>query len=265
MRRRGENVLHPVRPNAGVEAAYRRRLWRLIEEMRDSFAYRIKAAYRANEPIMARDDLPASEIQDAIRKLARQWQHRFDGAAPDLAKFFAIAASRRSDAMLKSVLKKIGFTVQFKMSRAMRDILKATIEQNVQLIKSIPEEYLTQVQGSVMRAVQTGRDLGPLAKEIEAHYGVTRRRAALIARHQNNMATAAMTHARQTEVGIEEAIWQHSGGGREPRPTHVANSGKRYKVAEGWFDPEKRVRRKIWPGELISCKCVSRPIVKGFT
>ena len=70
-----------------------------------------------------------------------------------------------------------------------------------------------------------------------------------------------MTRARQVEVGITEAIWMHSHAGKEPRPTHVANDGKRYKVAEGWFDPDPRVRRHIVPGELINCRCTTRSIV----
>ena len=57
----------------------------------------------------------------------------------------------------------------------------------------------------------------------------------------------------------------HSGGGKEPRPTHLA-AGKRkqrYDVREGWYDPA--VGKNIFPGELINCRCVSRPVIEGFT
>jgi len=80
---------------------------------------------------------------------------------------------------------------------------------------------------------------------------------------------AAFFHMRTLELfrslGIEQAVWLHSGGGKRKRPTHVANSGKRFNVAEGWFDPDPKVRRHIHPGELINCRCVCRPVVKGFT
>ena len=152
------------------------------------------------------------------------------------------------------------------MTPVQRDILQATIQSNVELIKSIPAQYLTQVQGSVMRSVQTGRDLGTLAKELQEHYGVTKRRAAFIARSQNNLATASMTReSRQTELGITEAIWTHSGGGKHPRPSHLAagRSKTKYDVKTGWYDPE--VGKNIWPGELPNCRCVSRAVVKGFS
>lgn len=264
-RRDKGKVLRPVHPNAGIEADYRRRLVALVAEMHNSFDYWISAKYKANKPAIAQDATPAAELQDAIDKLAKQWRSRFKEGSEALARYFATQAFRRSDAALMKILKDAGFTVKFKMTAPMRDILRATIEQNVQLIKSIPEQYLTQVQGAVMRSVQTGRDLGSLAKELEHNYGVSKRRAALIARNQNNMATASMTHVRQTEVGITEAVWLHSHGGKEPRPTHIKNTGKRYNVAEGWFDPDPKVRRNIWPGELINCRCVSKPVVKGFS
>jgi uncharacterized protein with gpF-like domain len=241
--RKGEKVLPAVHPNVGLEAAYRRRLRALVEEMHRSFDYWLKAAYRRNEPAIAQDEVPAAELQKAIDELTKQWRRRFKEGSIDLAKWFATKASRRSDDALRAILRRSGISVEFQMSPAMRDILRATIEQNVSLIKSIPEQYLTQVQGAVMRSVQTGRDLGSLAKELEEHYGVTRRRAAIIARSQNNLATSSMTAARQNEVGITKCKWLHSHGGKEPRRTHVAESGKEYNPAVGWYDPEAyRVR-----------------------
>jgi uncharacterized protein with gpF-like domain len=64
-------------------------------------------------------------------------------------------------------------------------------------------------------------------------------------------------------MGLIDAIWLHSGGGKTVRKSHVKNSGKRYDIRTGWYDPE--VKRFIQPGELINCKCVSRPVVRGFS
>jgi uncharacterized protein with gpF-like domain len=172
--------------------------------------------------------------------------------------------AQRTDAALRAILKKGGFAVKFRMTRAMNDVLRATIAEQVGLIRSIPEQYLAQVQGSVMRSVQAGRDLGTLAKELQAHYGVIKRRAAFIARDQNNKSTAMMTRVRQTELGIKRAEWRHSGGGKTPRPSHVKASRDRiqYDVDRGWFDPDEG--RYIFPGELINCRCVARSIIPGF-
>lgn len=265
-------LLPPVHPNAGLEAEYRRRLVALVEEMHTSVFYWLQAAYRRNEPAvvaLATDELPATTLRRALRELQRRWQHRFDEAAPELARYFAKAVAQRSDRTLMSILRKQGFSVRLKMTRGMLDQLHATINANVGLIKSIPQKYLLDVEGAVMRSVQAGRDLKTLTAELEQTYGVTRRRAALIARDQNNKSTAAMTRGRQMEMGVKEAVWVHSHGGREPRPTHLA-AGKRrqrYNVKEGWFDPDAEGRGKgknIFPGELINCRCVARSVIPGF-
>jgi uncharacterized protein with gpF-like domain len=261
----GGKALGPIHPSAGLEVAYRRKLLKLVDEMGASIAWFVPATYRANEPAIAQDIDPADALRKKMADLSKRWLKRFDQSADDLAEWFAQAASDRSDAALKAVLRKGGFSVKFKPSPAQRDTMKATVQANVSLIKSIPQQYLASVEGAVMRSVQTGRDLGSLTKELVEHHGVTQRRAALIARSQNSMATSALTRARQVELGITQAIWQHSGGGREVRPSH-AKAGRdkqRYDVAKGWYDPD--VGDYIHPGQLLNCRCVSRPVIPGLS
>ncbi len=111
-----------------------------------------------------------------------------------------------------------------------------------------------------MRSVQTGRDLGQLRSDILARYDVTKKRAALIARDQNNKATAVMEKARRISIGITQAKWAHSRGGKEPRASHVAANGKIYDVAKGCLIDGKY----IMPGEEINCRCVSHAVIPGF-
>lgn len=263
--RRKDRPLPPVLPGPAIETAYRNTLDKLIKAMFKSVSYWVEAAYKHNEPLvveLAEDELPANELQRQMKILKSRWEKRFNGVAEDLAKYFAKAAYRRSEAQLKSILRKGGLSVQFDITRAQTDLMAATVHENVALIKSIPQHALLQVEGAVMRSVQAGRDLAPLAKFINHQYGVTKRRAALIARDQNNKATGAMTRERQLELGLEEAIWQHSAAGKEPRPTHVKMNGKKFKIAKGMWDAAEG--RYVHPGELINCRCTARPIVPGF-
>lgn len=262
-RRRRSKTVPAVRPNAGLEAAYRRKLDVMVRGMCAEVEDDLHALYKSDPPVMAQDATPSKELQKAIAALAKKWQHRFDDSAGELAKFFAKNATSRSDAAMRSILKRGGWSVEFKMTAAMRDVLEATTAANVALIKSIPEKYFGEVEGIVMRSAQVGRDLSTATNEIESRYGVTRSRAAFIARDQNNKATAAMTRARQTELGIRKAVWLHSAGGKEPRPTHVKNSGKVYDIEKGWYDPA--VKRYIWPGTEPGCRCVSKSVIEGFS
>jgi uncharacterized protein with gpF-like domain len=254
-------TLPAIRPNVGLEARYRRRLEALIDEMNKSFQRFLLAAYREHPPEMAADRAPAVSLHEAVRRLADRWQKRFDAAGPALARFFAQSAYRRSDASFKSILKRHGLSVELKLTPAVNDTLQASIAEQVGLIKSIPQQYLSQVQGLVMRSVQEGRNAAYLADELVKRYDITRRRAAFIARDQSNKATATINRVRQQELGITEAIWVHSGGGNHPRPTHVQASRDkvRYDVREGWLDPA--VKQRIWPGVLPNCRCVSKSIL----
>lgn len=255
-------VLRPVHPSAGIEAEYRRRLVALISDLDRSVAYWLKAAWNKNTPHLAQDELPVETLRRAIRALTRRWQAKFNDLAGDLASYFAQSVSQRSDAALKAALKKGGFTVNWTMTRAQRDVVNAVVHENVALIKSIAQQHLSKVEGIVMRSVATGRDLGQLTKDLQEQFGVTKRRAQFIAQSQNQMATAALTRARQLEIGITEAVWQHSAGGARPRRSHVANSGKTFDVQKGWYDPDEKVW--TWPGMLPRCRCVSKAVVKGF-
>jgi SPP1 gp7 family putative phage head morphogenesis protein len=257
--------LRPLHPNLGLSLAYRKKLDKLIAEMNASVDYWIKSTYRNNLPAtMAFDDiLPANALKRAIALLRKRWLRNFDRAAPKLAKYFATAVQNRSDKALAKILRDGGFSVKFQMSQAMKDVVHATTTENVGLIKSIASQHLTEVEGLVMRSVSRGRDLGYLSKELQKRYGVTTRRAALIAKTQNNMATSAMHRVRQEELGITQAKWRHSGGGKHPRPTHVANNNKLYDIKQGWYDPHEK--RYIWPGELINCRCQSISVIPGFS
>jgi SPP1 gp7 family putative phage head morphogenesis protein len=263
---RNVKVLRPVRANAGIQAAYRGQLEDLISEMHESVTYWVEAKYKNNEPrvvALAGDAAPSEVLRSAVAGLAKRWQDKFDEAADRLAKYFATAVEDRSSRALKKILKDGGWTVRFTMTPAMRDVFDATVNANVALIKSIPEQYLGGVEQLVQQSVQRGGDRGLLAKQLQEKYGVTKRRAALIARDQNNKANATFQKVRQLELGITDAIWMHSHGGEVPRPTHVAMNGKPYKIAEGKYDSAEG--RNVMPGELINCRCASRPIVSGFS
>lgn len=257
-------VLRSVHPNVGVEMEYRRQMFRLIDQMHNSIMYWVEVRYRNNEPAITMDaKTPAVQMRMTISKLRKQWLKRFDQAAKDLAEFFAQDVSERSDAQMKSILKKAGMSVKWTMTPAQRDIMQATVQANVSLIKSIPQEYLKNVEGAVMRSVQTGRDLATLSKELRTKFGVTKRKAALIARDQNNKATSAFQRSRQQELGIEEAVWMHSHAGEVPRPTHVKMNGKKYNIKEGMWDEDEGAY--IWPGQLINCRCTSKSVIPGFS
>jgi SPP1 gp7 family putative phage head morphogenesis protein len=254
-------TLGAAHPNAGLEVQYRRKLVRLVDEMNRSILYWIRVYYRRDPPEIAQDS-PASTLIKAIRGLGRRWTRRFNDTADELAAYFGTAIRKRSEAALQDILRRGGFSVRFRPSAAVRDVMDAIVAGNVSLIRSIPAQHFTQIEGMVMRSVQAGRDLKQLTDDLQDAFGVTRRRAIAIARDQNNKATAMITRARQMEIGVTKAIWLHSHGGN-PRPEHLSWSGQEYDVAKGMWS--KVDHAWVWPGTAINCRCVSKSIVPGYS
>jgi uncharacterized protein with gpF-like domain len=273
LRKRGrQQSLKVTWPSAAIEAEYKKRLVKLLNEMSRSVIYWVTAARRKQEPAvvtLAMDDSASFTLARAMRELRRLWYRRFDAAAKKLAKYFALSAARRTDEALKKILRDAGMSIEFKMTAAQRDVLNAVIHENVALIKTIPRKYLAQVEGQVMRSVVAGRDLKSLTDELHQTFYASKKYAAFVARDQNNKVTGALQKVRFLESKIDEAEWMHSHAGREPRPNHVkfGRERKRFSVAQGMWDPDANGKGKgawIWPGQLISCRCSCRPVVKGF-
>ena len=260
-RARPPKTLDPVRPNEGLRTAYQRKLESMVDDLHASVFYWLRSAYRANEStILANDASPSRDLNAAMRRLSRRWQRNFDKGAPDLAAWFAQNSAERTDAALQATLKRAGITVKFSLSQGARDVIHATTYENVSLIRSIAQQHLAEVEGIVMRSVSQGRDLKTLTDDLEERFAITRRRAVLIARDQSNKANATIQKTRQREVGITEAIWCHSRGGKHPRKSHVDFDGKRYDINDGALIDGKR----IWPGTEIWCRCYSKPVLPGF-
>jgi uncharacterized protein with gpF-like domain len=204
-------------------------------------------------------------VQRTLERLTKRWETKFDGMAHRIADKFASGSWTATDNGVRASFAKAGFTVKFKPTRAMRDAYAVRVQANVDLIRTIPQQYLKDVKTQVWNAVTAGSDMSRLTADIQKVYKVTQHRASFIARDQNNKAKAAFEDARRKELGIEEAIWTHSSAGKEPRISHVWASQHRvrYKISEGWLDPA--VNKHIWPGTEINCRCMSRAIIPGIS
>ena len=141
-----------------------------------------------------------------------------------------------------------------------RQALQEWIDQNVSLIKSIPQEALSEMHSIVSQGFKTGATLTSIEKEIRNTYHVKRSSAKLLARDQIAKLNGQLTKQQQTDAGVNEYIWSTSGDSRV-RETHKKLDGKKFR----WDDPPvvtppgKPVRR-CHPGEDYQCRCVALPV-----
>lgn len=263
----------PIRPNAGLERDYRKKLLALVDEMYASVTWWIGAEYRSQLPrIMeydrAQDASPAAELMQALKRRLRQWQRRFDDKAGMIAQWFARQALKSTSAAVAASVAgaaggtAAGVAVQFQMTRAMNNAVASIVFENTSLIRSLPQKAFLEIEGLVMRGVRTGYDAGRLTEELQQRFGVTRRRAEFISRDQMNKATEALSRVRMTELGITEAVWIHTGTGRQPRPSHVRFNGQVFELARGMYDED--AKKWVQPGELPNCYCTKRPLIPAY-
>lgn len=246
-------------PSSAIKADYQKSLSSLVDEMRDSVLWWIRARYRAREGEIVEvtaDKSPSRDLEGEIRALFRQWDRRFDAFAAHKARLFARRTNTGTTRQLYNAMKEAGLTVRFKNSRRVNNMLQAIIAENVGLIRSIPQQFLGQVRTVVMQSVANGRDMAFITREIEERYKVSRNRALTIARDQTNKATEAVSRARCQDIGVTHGFWMHRSGSKSPRTTHEAMDGKRFKLSDGLYD--SGVGYSVKPGELINCHCTFR-------
>lgn len=255
-------LLRAIHANVGVERAYRKELRNMLNEMHADVLSEVVAEYAQYSASIAQDANISLILQRMFGRLSNKWQRRLDALAPEMAKIFASGSKQHTERAMMRAFKRAGFTVRFNLTERSEEAYQSVIGENVGLIKSIGSQYLDNVQQAVWQSVKSGHDLHTLSKTLSDKYGVSKRRADFIARDQNNKAKATIERERRLELGITEAVWQHSHAGKTKRKTHVAADGKKFDIEKGLYD--SAVQRYIQPGELINCHCTSRAVIPGF-
>lgn len=254
----------PLSPPDVVEAKLHAALQRMTEEMTRATVRELVRLYRAPEAPMAMDASFTSMAAKLVRKLTEKFTALFTDKAGGLASAWANGINRQAAVGLGQSLKEVSGGVTLKtdvVSGAVGDVVKASIKQNVALIKSIPREYFLEIEGEVMRSIQSGKGMADLQPYLEKRGDITKKRAALIARDQTSKATTAINTARMQGLGVKKFKWLHSMGGKEPRPLHKNMlNGKVF----SFDDPpviDERTGEKGLPGQLINCRCRMVPVM----
>jgi len=258
----------PLNPPDIVEAKFRAQLEAMVDRMNAATRRELERLYRTPEgraATVAMDASFSSMAAKLVRELTRRFTALFVDRAGGLAKAWAEGISRQSAVGLGQSLKDVSGGVTLKtdvVSGVVADVVRASIKQNVALIKSIPAKFFLEIEGEVMRSIQTGRGMADLQPFLEQRYGISKRRAALIARDQTSKATTAINRTRMQGLGVKKFKWLHSMGGKEPRPLHKNTlNGKVFSMD----DPpviDERTGERGFPGQLINCRCRMVPVIE---
>ena len=243
MKKQGKNIVYgkAVRPNAGIRAWYRAVLRALVDDMAEKTKKRILRVYRKYQKQIlprpaAMDANISSRAEAELRELQNQIEDEFRKKARKIAEQFITRTQKYANSTTKDSVKGMlndsawaGFTVKkASISESMVAVLKASLYENVALIKDLPEKYFNAVAGAVYRNIASGESSTAIEKALSYCGRIAQRRAELIARDQSQKAFEALSREHMKAAGITHFEWVATGGGLYPRElhhTHVSHGG----------------------------------------
>jgi uncharacterized protein with gpF-like domain len=260
---KGSRLPYPAAPQDRYQSA----LKRLVDQMAREYHRSMQTVfnelgYEADDSI-GMDASLASQARIRLNRLQQRFAKLFRERAKPLVEGVFGQVDKASASSLHASLKELsgGLSLKTKtMSAPLAEAMTAAVAENVSLIKSIPAQYHTQIEGAVMRSMQPGGGgWADVAAELERYEGVTKRRAHNIALDQVRKATTSFNVERAKGAGIRKGIWIHSGGGVDKRKKHVDFDGKEFDLDNPPAIGDRGQR--VLPGQDVNCRCTWQPVL----
>ena len=143
------------------------------------------------------------------------------------------------------------------IAKAMREELTENLELS---IKNFVQEQIPQLRAAVQANAFAGYRTDRLADIIEAHYGVTKRKAAFLADQETGLAIAKFREQRAREVGSRSYRWSTSHDERVRADHRLLDQQVFF-----WDSPpvtNRTTGARNHPGEDFRCRCVAMPILE---
>ncbi len=262
--------------NVALEERYAKQLRALVREMTSETLKEVKKLFKTDtakdylkqQKQFAMDANIGSQARIVMNYLTDKFTRLFASKAKSISTNMFENTSKTSKSILHSSLKQLSGGLSLKtgiVPPGYEDIASATVAENVSLIKSIPEKYLADVTGSVMRSITSGQGLADLVPEIQKYDGQTYRRAKNIALDQTRKAYNTINKNRLVALGVTHFQWLHTKGSQSPRESHLhILDGRTFAFAnlEGQQAalgvPE---RDRGLPGYPVNCRCTILPVI----
>ena len=249
-RKRGGLVRAPKSP----EVRYRRELNVFIARLRKDTASAIVPVLRAFESEYVNDGY-ATTLEDVFNRLRMSYVNVGREAKIVASSFVGQTNQSNKERFYKAMNNAVGVDLSnVVQNEGLDDILVASTQENVALIRSIPEEYFKKIETAIYTGTTQGTNLRSLIQEINAIGKTTQSRSKLIARDQTSKINSSLNQQRQQNLGVEEYVWRTSGDSRV-RADHAAHNGKTFR----WDSPPKDTGH---PGNDIQCRCIAQPIIE---
>ncbi len=259
-----------VEPAFAAGISFNADLQRIVREISKDINSSVVPLVRTLAPQYQRDSMTVSTrdnwvdvLKPVFQALRDKWSSpQFTALSNRLASQFVRDANDSNEKRFTSDMRGFGIDV-FSDSPELQDYLSASAFDNARLIRSIPDQYLTQVESIVMTNTRAGNGASAITKQLSEQFGVSERRAKFIARDQTAKINGDLVSKRQQNVGFEYFEWIDSDDERvRDRHEDIANKVTAYgKGIYRWDNPPLSNRgTPIIPGQDYQCRCIARPV-----
>jgi SPP1 gp7 family putative phage head morphogenesis protein len=217
--------------------------------------------------------MDADSVGSGIRILSnafkRQFEKLFGGLSATLSENMVADINNNSKQSLNASVKEINRKTEGEklsldpamMDAATVEVLKASIARSTNFIRSIPSEYISNVNDAILASIQTGNGLPDIIAYLDKQGNTTKNWSHNTAMDQTRKTYNSLNASRMKNAGIKRGKWLHSGGSQHPRPKHIAFDGKTFDLNKGAPVGDGDDDPLVMPGDDPNCRCTFTPIL----
>ena len=240
-----------------IGISYNAMLQRLVRSIRSEINERLVPVLKVQQPNYAADNDYHSEISSVLNHIRSRFEsEEFERFADIEARKFASLIEQRADR---------AFSVDiFIDNENLQAVLNSAIQENVKLIKSIPDRYLSSVETIINTNTRAGLRASAIQSLIVDQFGKSSKQAKLIAVDQTLKTYGSIAQNRIRGAGYEYFKWVTSKDERV-RDEHrsIASADVGYGPGVYRFDdPPKENGEPVLPSVPIRCRCIARPVTR---
>lgn len=265
MAKKKEKIISPTKSLKGLEKKYQKQLNKLGKALIASVRVEVLAYLKANQSSYVVDG-----IGDQLGVIFRRLNSLFSGTASlgfaqnTATQMVERVGSANKNRFDRAVNRATGINLgEVVTAEGLEDFVTLSINKNVGLIKSLPEQYLSQIETIVNNGVVSGARFSTIQKEIISKTGANSKlanRIKTIARNEVQTINSQITLRRSEALGIKKGIYRTSEDERV-RKCHAELNGVEFEIKKGAWS--KTCGKFIQPGITdINCRCSYSPIIE---
>ena len=258
-KRKGSTVLLPeIHVRLASEREYYSALLKVVNGLFAHTRDSIIPAYIAEQESIRREQAITRDVDRSwFTNLIRIAAALVGIADSTVANILNLESQRHTSRFMADVKRVIGIDVgAIIRNEDLDSYIRTATSMSTMLIRNMAEDTIKRIETAVYINAIQGNSVKTLREDLQKQFGISKRRAQLIARDQMGKFNGHLTQIRQQQAGITHYHWQTSHDERV-RPRHRAIDGNKYK----WGEPTG-AEEGLPPGQAVMCRCFAAGIVE---